>query len=63
MGNGREAFWDWSDQYNGQDGLRKRTHMELASLKMLHYKKDQSMVLEKNSEIPTRDFAMLDKDT
>ena len=37
--SGREAFWVWLYQYNGQGGLSKRTHLSLATLKMLHYKK------------------------
>ena len=62
MENGREAFWDWSDHYNGQGEFSKRTHLALATLKKLHYKKEPSMEFEKYSENLTRDFAKLGKD-
>ena len=47
MGNGREVFWDWSNHYNGQEELSKRNHLDLDTLKTLHYKKEQSMAFEK----------------
>ena len=40
MDNGREAFWAWLDHYNGQAELSKRTHLDLYTLKTLHYKKE-----------------------
>ena len=61
MENGREAFWDWSDHYSGQVELSKRTHLSLATLKTLHYNKEQSMVFEKYLENLTRAFAALEK--
>ena len=60
--NGREVFWYWLDNYNCLENLINMTHLELTTLKTLHYKKEQSMVFDKNSESPTRDFATLDKD-
>ena len=54
--NGHEAVGAWSDHYNGQMGLSKRTHLSLTTLKMLRYKKYQSMVFDKYSEITSRDL-------
>ena len=49
MENGCESFWYWLCHYNGQGGLMKRIYLSLANLKMLHYKKDQSMSFENYS--------------
>ena len=63
MKKGRGAFWAWLDHYNGRGELSKRTHLALASLKMLHYKKEQLMPFEKYPENLIRYVATLDKDT
>ena len=39
--NGCEAFWFCSDHYNYQGEMSKRTHLALATLKTLHYKKEK----------------------
>ena len=44
-----EAFWSWSDHYNGQGGFGKSTPLALATLKTLHFKKEYSMVFERYS--------------
>ena len=41
--NGRRAFLAWSDHYNGQGELSKRTSLAKARLQGLHYKNEQSM--------------------
>ena len=47
MGNGHEVYWDWSDHYNGQEEFSKRNHLDLETLKTVHYKKEHSMEFEK----------------
>lgn len=60
--NGRVAFWAWSNHYNGQGELSKRTSLSKARVESLHYKNEQSMSFEKYTELLTKCFTTLDKD-
>ena len=60
--NGREAFWAWSNHYNGQGELSKRMQLAKAQLKALHYKNERALTFEKYTEKITRAFAILNKD-
>ena len=60
--NGREAFWAWSNHYNGQGELSKRTALAKASLVSLHYRNERSMSFERYTELLSRAFTTLDKD-
>ena len=60
--DGRRAFQAWSDHYNGQGELSKRTSLAKAKIKSLHYKNERSMSFEKYTELLTKAFITLDKD-
>jgi len=60
--NGRAAFWAWSNHYNGQGELSKRTSLAKARVEGLHYKNERSMSFEKYTELLTKSFTTLDKD-
>jgi hypothetical protein len=60
--NGRVTFWAWSNHYNGQGELSKRTSLSKAWVESLHYKNEQSMSFEKYTELLTKCFTTLDKD-
>ena len=60
--NGRAAFWAWSDHYNGQGELSKRTSLAKSRVESLHYKNEQSMSFEKYTELLTKCFTTLNKD-
>ncbi len=60
--NGRDAFWAWSNHYNGQGELSKRTGLAKASLANLHYKNERSMSFERYVSLMTKAFTTLNKD-
>ena len=60
--NGRGAFLAWSNHYNGEGELSKRTAAAKAKLKDLHYKNERSMSFERVISIMKSCFATLDKD-
>ena len=60
--DGRAAFWAWSNHYNGQGELSKRTSLAKSRVETLHYKNEQSISFEKYTELLTKCFTTLDKD-
>ena len=60
--DGRGAFWSWSDHYNGQGELSKRTSLAKARIQNLFYKNERSLPFEKVTEHLTKAFLTLDKD-
>ena len=60
--NGRAAYKAWTDHYNGEGELSKRTAIAKAKLDQLHYKNERSMSFEKCSEQMTKCFNTLHKD-
>ena len=60
--NGRAAFQAWSNHYNGQGELSKRTAIAKARIEQLHYKNEQSLSFEKYTERLTKAFTTLGKD-
>ncbi len=60
--NGRAAFKAWTDHYNGEGELSKRTAIAKAKLEQIHYKNERILSFEKVSEILTKCFNTLYKD-
>ena len=60
--NGRAAFKAWTDHYNGEGELSKRTAIAKAKLQQLHYKNERTMSFEKVTEMMTKCFNTLHKD-
>ena len=60
--NGRQAFRAWSDHYNGEGELSKRTALAKQRLEQLHYKNEKSMTFERYTELMTKCFQTLHKD-
>ena len=60
--NGRQAFRAWSDHYNGEGELSKRTALAKQQLEQLHYKNEKSMTFERYTELLTKCFQTLHKD-
>jgi len=60
--NGRAAYIAWTEHYNGEGELSKRTAMAKSKLDNLHYKNERSMSFERCTEIMTKCFNTLHKD-
>jgi len=60
--NGRGAFQAWSDHYNGQGELSKRTALAKAKIDKLFYRNEGSLSFERVMEILTKAFSTLEKD-
>ena len=60
--NGREAFLAWSDHYNGEGELSKRTRWAKNVLEKLHYKSEQSFSFERYSSTMRKCYQIIDKD-
>jgi hypothetical protein len=60
--NGRAAYMAWTDHYNGEGELSKRTSLAKSKLDTLHYKNERSMSFERCTEIMTKCFTTLHKD-
>jgi hypothetical protein len=60
--DGRAAFQAWTDHYNGEGELSKRTAMAKAKLEQIHYKNERILSFEKVTEIMTKCFNTLHKD-
>lgn len=59
--NGRAAYIAWTEHYNGEGELSKRTAMAKLKLDNLHYKNEHSMSFERCTEIMTKCFNTLHK--
>ena len=62
MENGCQAFCTWSNHYNGEIKLSKRTTLANQRLEQLHYKNEKSMTFGRCTELMTKCFKMLHKD-
>ena len=60
--DGREAWLAWTNHYNGEGELSKRTALAKAKLDVLHYKNERSMSFEKVVEQLSLIFQTLNKD-
>ena len=60
--DGRAAFKAWTNHYNGEGELSKRTAMAKAKLEQIHYKNECILSFEKVSGILTKCFNTLYKD-
>jgi hypothetical protein len=60
--DGRKAFRAWTEHYNGQGELSKRTSLAKARIKGLHYQNERSMSFEKYTKLLTKAFMTLEKD-
>jgi hypothetical protein len=60
--NGRAAYITWTEHYNGEGELSKKTAMAKSKLENLHYKNEDSMSFERCTEIMTKCFNTLHKD-
>jgi len=60
--DGRQAFRAWSDHYNGEGELSKRTALAKQRLDQLHYRNEKSMTFERYTELLTKCFQTLHKD-
>ena len=61
MEDGHQAFRAWSNHYNGEGALSKRTALAKQRLDQLHYKNEKSMTFERYTELMTQCFQMLHK--
>ena len=60
--DGRQAFRAWSNHYNDEGELNKRTALAKQRLEQLHYKNEKSMTFERYTELMTKCFQTLHKD-
>ena len=60
--DGRAAFKAWTDHYNGEGELSKRTAIAKTKLDQVHYRNERSLPFEKCIEIMTKCFNTLHKD-
>jgi hypothetical protein len=60
--DGRAAYMAWTEHYNGEGELSKRTAIAKTKLDNLHYKNERSMSFEKCTEVMTKCFNTLHKD-
>ena len=54
--DGRQAFRAWSNHYNGEGELSKRTALARQHLDKLHYKNEKSMTFGQCTELMTKCF-------
>ena len=60
--DGRNAYLEWSDHYNGPGELSERTALAKSRLASLHYKNERSMTFERYIELLAKCFNTLHKD-